>query len=198
MQVRTSRSSRRNSVMFVMVSPSMTNISVLTQRQLWLTSEGSTTISNKGDWEQQQHKTFLQRGKQSLEWYFPGKKEKTTNLVTEKSSFKPLTKERDDAQMLSSPLRFTLTSVMFSYIFSCRKRTKYNWDEKASQTRRKKERVRNQEQFSEVTSAIRLSQTWCSHSLLLTSVVAVTKFRRKNVFACMHTLPFLVRKGCCN
>lgn len=98
------------------------------------------------------------------------KKEKTTNLVVGKSFFKPPTKERNDLQMPSSPLRFTLTSVMFSYIFSCRKRTKYNWDEKASQARRKKERVRNQEQFSEVTSAIRLSQTWCSHSLLLTSV----------------------------
>lgn len=108
-----------------MISPLMTNISVLTQRQLRLTSGGSTTISNKGDWEQQQHKTFLQGGKQSLEWHFPGKKrKKPTNLVTEKSSFKPLTKERDDAQIPSSPLRFTLTSVMFSYIFSCRKRTK--------------------------------------------------------------------------
>jgi len=136
--------------MFIRVWPSRINISALTQGELPLTSEGRTTTSNREDLEQQQRKMDLQRGKQSVEWYFPGNK---TNLVAGKSSFKPPNKTRQSAHKYLPVLCDLLLPLWCFLVFSPAGK-----EQNTTEIRRlhwwggKKERVRNQEQLREVTS----------------------------------------------
>lgn len=118
-----------------------------------------------------------------------GKKKKTTNLVTGKSTFKPPNKKREMTYK-HLPVLCDLLLPLWCFLIFSPAGKEQNTTEMRRLHRRggEKERVGNQEQFNEVTSAIRLSQTWCSLSLLLTSVVVATKFRRKTcVCLCAHT-----------
>lgn len=194
--VRTSRSCRRNRVTCIRVWPSKINISVLTQGELPLTSEvGRTTTSNRGDLEQQQHKMDLQRGKKLVEWHFPWIE---TNLVTGKSSFKPPNKKRQTTHKYLPVLCGLLLPLWCFLVFSPAGK-----EQNTTEIRKlywwggEKEKVRNEGQLSEITSAMRFPQTWCSYALLLTSVVVVTNFGRKRCI-CLYAHLALSSHSCCS